>query len=63
LRGTYLELARAAGFAEESISYPYLWWSRADLGILERWFGVAPPHDLEETLLNLVSVKLPSPIA
>ena len=55
----YLQLVRAAGFvvAETSISYPYLWWSRADLGIMERWFGIAPRPDREETLLNLVAVK------
>lgn len=55
----YLQLVRDAGFAvsPESISYPYLWWSRADLGILERWFGVAVRKDREETLLNLVAVK------
>jgi len=55
----YLQLVRAAGFVvpEASISYPYLWWSRGDLGILERWFGVQPKKDREETLLNLVAVK------
>lgn len=55
----YLHMLRAAGFVvpEGSISYPYLWWSRGDLGILERWFGVRPPQDREETLLNLVAVK------
>jgi SAM-dependent methyltransferase len=55
----YLAMVRAAGFVvpESSISYPYLWWSRGDLGILERWFGVAPRKDREETLLNLVAVK------
>lgn len=55
----YLQMVRGAGFtaAPESISYPYLWWSRADLGILERWFGIKPPADREETLINLVAVK------
>lgn len=55
----YLALVRDAGFVvrPESVSYPYLWWSRADLGILERWFGIAPRPDREETLLNLVAVK------
>jgi len=55
----YLQMVRAAGFQvpETSISYPYLWWSRADLGILERWFGIQPPATREETLLNLVAVK------
>lgn len=55
----YLEMLRAAGLVvrETAVSYPYLWWSRPDLGILERWFGIAPPADREETLLNLVAVK------
>ena len=55
----YLDLIRNAGFriAPESVSYPYLWWSRSDLGIRENWFGIAPPSDREETLLNLVAVK------
>jgi ubiquinone/menaquinone biosynthesis C-methylase UbiE len=55
----YLQMIREAGFAIEpvSISYPYLWWSRPDLGVLERWFGIKPRADREETLLNLVAVK------
>jgi ubiquinone/menaquinone biosynthesis C-methylase UbiE len=55
----YLQMLRAAGFVvpESAVSYPYLWWSREDLGIMERWFGVRPPADREETLLNLVAVK------
>lgn len=55
----YLQMLRHAGFVvpESSVSYPYLWWSRSDLGVLERWFGVAPKADREETLLNLVAVK------
>lgn len=55
----YLQMLRQAGFAvaDESVSYPYLWWSREDLGILERWFGVEPPRNREETLLNVVAVK------
>jgi ubiquinone/menaquinone biosynthesis C-methylase UbiE len=55
----YLAMIRAAGFGvpETAISYPYLWWSRNDLGLLERWFGIKPPRDREETLLNLVAVK------
>jgi ubiquinone/menaquinone biosynthesis C-methylase UbiE len=57
--GEYLTLIRGAGFevAPQSISYPYLWWSREDLGTLERWFGVAPPAEREETLINLVAIK------
>jgi ubiquinone/menaquinone biosynthesis C-methylase UbiE len=55
----YLTMIRAAGFQvpEKSISLPYLWWSRNDLGILERWFGITPPGDREETLINLVAKK------
>lgn len=55
----YLALVRSAGFEvkPESVSYPYLWWSREDLGIMERWFGIKPPADREETLINLVAVK------
>jgi ubiquinone/menaquinone biosynthesis C-methylase UbiE len=57
--GEYLALVRSAGFevAEQSISYPFLWWSREDLGILERWFRITPPAQREETLINLVAVK------
>jgi ubiquinone/menaquinone biosynthesis C-methylase UbiE len=55
----YLQMLRSAGFVvpERAISYPYLWWSRGDLGVLERVFGIRPPADREETLLNLVAVK------
>jgi ubiquinone/menaquinone biosynthesis C-methylase UbiE len=55
----YLQMVRDAGFAvpPTSISYPYLWWSRSDLGVLERWFGIAPRANREETLINLVAVK------
>lgn len=55
----YLALIRRAGFAvaPQQVSYPYLWWSREDLGIAERWFGVAPPAEREETLVNLVATK------
>ena len=55
----YLEMLRAAGFIVPggAVSYPYLWWSRSDLGVLERWFGLQPSADREETLLNLVATK------
>jgi ubiquinone/menaquinone biosynthesis C-methylase UbiE len=55
----YLTLIRAAGFEIDprAISYPYLWWSRADLGIRERWFGIAPPAIREETLINAVAMR------
>ncbi len=55
----YLAMIRAAGFRvdERAISLPYLWWSRNDLGVFERWFGIKPPRNREETLLNCVAVK------
>lgn len=55
----YLALVRAAGFhvAPAAVSYPYLWWSRADLGLAERLLGIAPPATREETLINLVGVR------
>jgi SAM-dependent methyltransferase len=55
----YLAMIRDAGFLidPESVSYPYSWWSRPDLGIMERWFGVAPPAAREETLVNVIAVR------
>ena len=55
----YLAMVRSAGFAVEpaQVSYPYLWWSRNDLGIGERWLGIAPSATREETLISLVAVK------
>ena len=55
----YLQMIRDAGFQirPRSVSYPYLWWSRSDLGIAERWFGIKPPVEREETLVNLVAIK------
>lgn len=55
----YIAMVRDAGFdlAPDAISLPYLWWSRADLGLAERLFGRAPPPSREETLVNLVAVK------
>jgi ubiquinone/menaquinone biosynthesis C-methylase UbiE len=55
----YLAMIRDAGFEirPQSVSYPYLWWSRADLAIMERWFGIAPAADREETLINVVAVR------
>jgi ubiquinone/menaquinone biosynthesis C-methylase UbiE len=59
----YLQLVRTAGFhvAEESVSYPYLWWSREDLGLGERLLGIKSPANREETLINLVARKPPRP--
>jgi ubiquinone/menaquinone biosynthesis C-methylase UbiE len=55
----YLAIIRDAGFeiAPGAVSYPYLWWSRSDLAIMERWFGIVPPADREETLINLVATR------
>lgn len=57
----YLDLIEHAGFqfSEQNVSYPYLWWSRSDLGIMERWFRQpVPVHvEREETLVNLVATK------
>ncbi|WPB57087.1 class I SAM-dependent methyltransferase [Xylophilus sp. GOD-11R] len=55
----YLQMIRSAGFQVPScaVSYPYLWWSRPDLGIAEKAFGWKPARNREETLLNLVAVK------
>lgn len=55
----YLALIRSAGFTidDKQISYPYWWWSREDLGIMENWFGRKPPVEREETLVNLIACK------
>ena len=54
----YIALIRGAGFElpPERISFPYLWWSRRDLGILEK-VGFPPPPNREETLVNAVAVR------
>jgi len=55
----YLQLIRNTGFEcrDRNVSYPYLWWSRSDLGIMERWFRQPVPQEKEETLINLVATK------
>src|SRR5471030_3326782 len=55
----YLSMIRSVGFsfAPQEVSYPYLWWSRSDLGLMERWFGITPPARREETLVNLVAIR------
>jgi ubiquinone/menaquinone biosynthesis C-methylase UbiE len=57
--GEYLALIRDAGFSvdEQQISYPYLWWSREDMGVLENWFRIKPAAEREETLINLIAMK------
>lgn len=60
--GEYLAMLRASGFivVPGAVSYPYLWWSRADLGSAERLLRIPPPRAgcREETLLNAVAVKV-----
>ena len=55
----YLAMICNAGFEihPHSVSYPYLWWSRPDLAIMERVFRLAPPANREETLINLVAIR------
>ncbi|PHS69996.1 MAG: SAM-dependent methyltransferase [Methylophaga sp.] len=55
----YLAVINKAGFhlSDDAISYPYLWWSREDLGIMQNWFGIQPKAEREETLVNLVAIK------
>ncbi len=56
----YMAMIRAHGFRFEArnVSFPYLWWSRADLGAMERLgFGAPPEGEREETLINLAAVK------
>ena len=56
----FMAMIRSPGFRFEAnnVSFPYLWWSRADLGAIE-WFGFGvPAHgEREETLINLAAVK------
>lgn len=57
----YLALISSAGFrySDNNISYPYLWWSRSDLGLLHRCLRWPLPKQgqREETLLNIVATK------
>ena len=55
----YLALVRAAGFVvpDAQVSYPFLWWSREDLGLVERALRIKPPAVREETLINLVATR------
>ena len=55
----YLALVRAAGFVvpDTQVSYPFLWWSREDLGLMERALRIKPPAVREETLINLVATR------
>lgn len=55
----YLAMVRDAGFAvpDSAVSYPFLWWSREDLGLMETVLRIKPAAVREETLINLVAVK------
>jgi len=55
----YLALVRAAGFVvpDAQVSYPFLWWSREDLGLVERVLRIQPAKVREETLINLVATR------
>jgi ubiquinone/menaquinone biosynthesis C-methylase UbiE len=54
----YLQLLEDSGFLlyPDSISRPYLWWSRSDLGLLEK-LGKKVPQDKEETLVNVAAYR------
>jgi len=55
----YLALVRSAGFEvpDAQVSYPFLWWSREDLGLVERVLRIKPAAVREETLINLVATR------
>lgn len=55
----YLAMVRSAGFSvpDSAVSYPFLWWSREDLGMMETILRIKPPAVKEETLINLVALK------
>jgi SAM-dependent methyltransferase len=54
----YLMMIRNQGFefGSENVSFPYLWWSRSDIGIAE-WLGFPVPQERDETLVNVVARK------
>jgi ubiquinone/menaquinone biosynthesis C-methylase UbiE len=56
----YIKVIESAGFIiePEAISYPFLWWSRTDLGLRESLLGIRPASKHEETLLNVVAVRI-----
>jgi ubiquinone/menaquinone biosynthesis C-methylase UbiE len=57
----YVAMVRAAGFRvpPDAVSYPYLWWSRPDLGARQLLLRTAPPPRgaREETMVNLIAQK------
>lgn len=54
----YLHLLKTSGFVmrPENISRPYLWWSRMDLGLLEK-LGKSVPQEREETLIYVAAYR------
>jgi SAM-dependent methyltransferase len=54
----YLAMIRHQGFefGTQNVSFPYLWWSRPDIGLAE-WLGFPVPQAREETLVNVVARK------
>jgi ubiquinone/menaquinone biosynthesis C-methylase UbiE len=56
---TYIDMVRRAGFdvGDGEISYPYLWWSRPDIGLKERFLRIKPAKNHPETLVNLVGIR------
>jgi len=54
----YIDMIKDTGFTIEtkSLSKPYLWWSRWDLGLLEK-IGISPRKNRVETMINLVAQR------
>jgi SAM-dependent methyltransferase len=54
----YLAMIQNQGFefGSADVSFPYLWWSRPDIGVAE-WLGFPVPQEREETLVNVVARK------
>jgi len=54
----YLQMLENSGFLinPDSVSRPYTWWSRPDLGLFEK-LGKKPPVDKEETIVNAVAYR------
>ena len=54
----YVAMIRNAGFylPDVSVSTPYLWWSRPDIGFGE-WIGMPVPQKREETMVNAAAIK------
>ena len=54
----YLQVLKNSGFLinPDSVSRPYTWWSRPDLGLFEK-LGRKPPVDKEETIVNAVAYR------